>query len=217
VQTNAARITAVTSQFFGSPPVPSFFYNTSPGIDATGTTMHAAGCVIRAGVFGIGQVPGLRANGGQVWLCDSMVAANGLCAIEGTATVLADRCSLLPVATQCPTPPTGGLLGVGQPLPLQNGAPFTLNYRTIPNSYAAVFASQELTTLAIPGLHAQTQWIAGGIVNLGVVLADASGQATATWNIPAGTWLVDQPLWFQGLTGFALPLQLSPVAGGLIR
>ncbi len=80
-----------------------------------------------------------------------------------------------------------------------------------------MFASQELATLTIPVLHAQTQWLATGVINLGIVPADAAGHATATWNLRAGAWLVDQPMWFQGLTGFALPLQLSPVAGGLIR
>ncbi|MEO6597470.1 MAG: hypothetical protein ABIP94_22225 [Planctomycetota bacterium] len=87
-----------------------------------------------------------------------------------------------------------------------------------PNGYAAIFASQELATLTIAGLHAQTQWlVGGGILNLGVVFADGQGQANPSWTIPAGTRLIDQPLWFQGLTGFALPLQLSPVAGGVIR
>lgn len=217
VQASAARITAIDSGFFGSPPAPTFFYVVSPAISASSLTLHASGCTIKAGVYGSGQVPGLSVGAGEVWLSDCTVVGYGACAIQGAASVLADRCSLLPVSAQCQAPATGGLLGVTRPQPLQNGAPFTLVYKTIPNSYAAVFASQELATLTIPGLHAQTQWLGGGILNLGVVLADAAGDATATWNIPAGAWLVDQPLWFQGLTGFALPLQLSPVAGGVIR
>lgn len=217
VQATAARMTAIDSGFFGSPPAPSFFYVVSPAISATSMTLHAAGCTIQAGVYGTGQVPGLSVGAGEVWLSDCTVVGYGACPIQGAASVLADRCSLQPAGAPCPTPASGGLLGVTRPQPLQNGAPFSLTYRTIPNSYAAVFASQELATLTIPGLHAQTQWLGGGIFNLGVVLADASGQATGTWSIPAGAWLVDQPLWFQGLTGFALPLQLSPVAGGVIR
>lgn len=218
VQASAARITAIDCGFFGSPPVPTLLYVVSPAISATSLTLHAAGCTIQAGVFGAGQVPGLSVGAGEVWLSDCTVVGYGACAIQGAAAVLADRCSLQPVSALCATPATGDLLGVTRLQPLQNGAPFTLTYKTIPNSYAAVFASQELATLTIPGLHAQTQWLGGGgIFNLGVVLADAAGDATATWNIPAGAWLVDQPLWFQGLTGFALPLQLSPVAGGVIR
>lgn len=213
-----ARITAIDSQFFGSPLVPSFYYNCSPAVDATGSTLHASGCMFHAGVFGVGPVPGLHANGGQVWLSDSTVVGYGIwgCPIEATS-VLVDRCSLQPMNTGCTTPPSGGLLGVSRPQPLQNGAGFSLTYTTIPNGYAAVFASLRLASLDIPGLHAQTQWLLGGDINLGIVLADASGQATATVAIPTGAWLVDQAMWFQGVTGFSLPLQLSPVAGGLIR
>lgn len=216
VQATGARITAVDSSFFGSPSAVGFFYVCSPGIDVTSTTLHATGCTIRAGVWGTGSQPGLRANGGQVWLSDCTVTGYQTCAISATS-VLADRCVLLPALPACPTLPSGGLIGVTRPQPLQNGAAFSLTYRTIPNGYAAIFASQQLASLTIPGLHAQTQWLGAGVIDLGVVLANASGQATATWNIPAGAWLVDQPLWFQGLTGFAFPLQLSPVAGGLIR
>lgn len=212
-----SHITAIDSQFFGSPLVPSFFYVTSPAIDLSGTTLHASGCAIRSGTYGTGQAPALRANGGQVWLSDSNVVGYGFaCPIVATS-VLVDRCSVQPTSPNCPTLPGGALLGVSRPLPLQNGAPFSLVYSTIPNSYAAIFASQELATLTIPGLHAQTQWLGTGVINLGVVLADVAGHATAAWPIPAGAWLIDQPMWFQGLTGFALPLQLSPVAGGLIR
>lgn len=213
-----ARITAIDSQFFGSPLAPSFFYNCSPGIEITGTTLHAAGCAFRAGTYGTGSQPGLRANGGQVWLSDCTVVGYGPagCPIDATS-VLADRCTLQPALPSCTTPLGGGLLGVTRPQPLQNGAGFTLSYQTVPNGYAAVFASLELVSLDVPGLHAQTQWIGGGLINLGIVTANAAGQATATVPIPAGAWLVDQALWFQGVTGFSLPLQLSPVAGGLIR
>ncbi len=211
-----ARITAIGSTFADTSSF-AFHYFPSAAIDLVSTTLHAADCTIRAAP-GPGSPPiaALQATGGNVWLSDCTVVGVQTCPIAA-ASVLADRCVLQPVLSTCPTPASGGLLGVSRALPLQNGAPFSLVYKTIPNSYAAVFASQELASLTIPGLHAQTQWLGPGVINLGVVLADASGQATATWAIPAGTWLVDQPLWFQGLTGFALPLQLSPVAGGLIR
>lgn len=213
-----ARITAIDSRFFGSPLAPSFFYNCSPAVDATGTTLHASDCVFHAGTYGTGRQPGLRANGGRVWLSDCTVVGYGSwgCPIEATA-VLADRCSLQPVSANCTPPPSGNLLGVARPQPLQNGTAFSLTYTTMPNGFAAVFASLEMASLDVPGLHAQTQWLGGGIVNLGIVFADASGRAQASVAIPAGAWLVDQSLWFQGVAGFSLPLQLSPVAGGLIR
>lgn len=211
-----SRITAIDSTFSDN-WVGTFHYFPSTAIDLTGTTLHAAGCTIDA-AEGPGGPPiaALHAVGGNVWLSDCTVIGTLTCPIVATS-VLADRCVLQPALPACSTPASGGLLGVSRSQPLQNGAPFSLVYKTIPNSYAAVFASQELGTLTIPGLHAQTQWLGLGVNNLGVVLADAAGDASGTWTIPAGAWLVDQPLWFQGLTGFALPLQLSPVAGGLIR
>ncbi|MBX3463430.1 MAG: hypothetical protein KF830_09675 [Planctomycetes bacterium] len=217
VRATTARVTAIDSHFFGSPIGMGFYYSTAPGIDATNTTLHVASCSIQSGVYGVGQVPGLRANGGQVWLSDCTVAGRLACAIGGTGPVLADRCSLSPVMASCPPPPAGGLLGIERPQPLQTGAAFTLVFKTIPNSYAAVFASPELTTLTIPGLHAQTQWLGVGVFDLGAVFADSLGRATATWQLPSVPDFVDQTLWFQGVTGFAFPLQLSPVAGGLIR
>jgi hypothetical protein len=130
--------------------------------------------------------------------------------VPGTVTIV-------PVGSQVDTtlaPPAGAAahpVGLAfdasnAPSALQNGATFALDYLTIATGFAAIFASQELATLTIPGLHAQTQWLGGlGLVNLGVVLADAQGRASASWPIPAGTRLIDQPLWVQGVTGFSLP------------
>lgn len=208
-----SQVTAIDTTFRGS-PIASLPHPTGqPGVDLVDSTFHASVCSIFAGVeFG---AVALRTSGGQVWLSDSSVVSVAGCAISATGSVVVDRCSLQ--GWSCTVPTSGELLGVSRSSALQNGATFALSYRTIPNSYAAIFASQELGTLTIPGLHAQTQWLGGGIINLGLVFADGLGQVNANWAIPAGTWLIDQPLWFQGLTGFALPLQLSPVAGGVIR
>jgi hypothetical protein len=208
-----SHVSAIDTTFQGS-PITSLPYPTGqPGVELGDSTFHASGCSIFAGMEFL--TPALRSVGGRVWLSDSTLVGT-TCPIQATGEILVDRCALQPLSVGC-APPSGGLLGVSRPSALQNGAAFDLNYRTIGNGYAAIFASQDLTTLTIPGLHAQTQWLGGGIVNLGLVFADGLGQANVSWTIPAGTWLIDQPLWFQGLTGFALPLQLSPVAGGVIR
>lgn len=214
LQATNAKITATDTTFRGSPLTSLPHPTGQPGVDLVDSTFHASGCSIFAGVeFG---AVAMRTAGGQVWLSDSSVVSVAGCAISATGPVVTDRCSLQ--GWSCTVPSSGALLGVSRPNPLQNGATFTLNYQTIPNGYAAIFASQELASLDIAGLHAQTQWLGGGsILNLGLVFADGQGQASASWAIPVGTWWIDLPLWFQGLTGFALPLQLSPVAGGVIR
>jgi hypothetical protein len=52
---------------------------------------------------------------------------------------------------------------------------------------------------------------------LGVVVADAQGIASASWLVPAGPQFVDRTLRLQGFSGFALPLQASPLVGGVVR
>lgn len=208
-----SQVTAIDSTFRGSPPTSLPHPTGQPGVDLSGSTFHASGCSIYSGVEFLARA--LNATGGQVWLSDSTVIASG-CTIWSTGTAVVERCTLS--SAPCMATSSENLLGVSRLNALQNGGTFDLTYHTIPNGYAAIFASQELATLTIPGLHAETQWLGGlGIINLGVVFADGLGHASASWAIPAGTWLIDQPLWFQGLTGFALPLQLSPVAGGVIR
>jgi hypothetical protein len=70
----------------------------------------------------------------------------------------------------------------------------------------------------LPGVLAQPLWIAlAGAQNLGITPADAAGVATASWPIPSAPSLVGETLWFQAVTGLALPLQASPASGGTIR
>lgn len=98
-------------------------------------------------------------------------------------------------------------------------APFTVTFGcTIRGLVPGGVQVQDLTGVAAVTIAApasQVVHLAG--LDFSIVTANAAGQATATVAIPGGAWLVDQALWFQGVTGLALPLQLSPVAGGLIR
>lgn len=98
-------------------------------------------------------------------------------------------------------------------------APFTVTFGcTIRGLVPGGVQVQDLTGVAAVTIAApasQVVHLAG--LDFSIVTANAAGQATATVAIPGGAWLVDQALWFQGVTGLALPLQLSPVTGGLIR
>jgi hypothetical protein len=101
---------------------------------------------------------------------------------------------------------------------LQNGAVFTLHQRTDPNALVAIFVSPNLGDASAPGVLEQPASLSpSSFWNAGLFVADPTGFVAAAWNIPAGTTFVDLQLWFQGVSGPSLPLQTSPVAGGIVR
>jgi hypothetical protein len=182
----------------------------------TGSTLHGSGLVLTSFTPST-----LRADDSPVWLSDSTLVNNGsLCPVGFTGvTPQLDRCTLLPAAANCPPfLPAASLLGVSRPAPLQSGQPFTLVFQTVPNGFVAVWASTAFGGGAVPGVLAQPVATEPTMaIDAGIVFAGAGGNAIATRTLPAGPALVDVPIWFQGVTGFSLPLQVSPPAGGTVR
>ncbi|MCA8977465.1 MAG: hypothetical protein KDC98_22270, partial [Planctomycetes bacterium] len=108
------------------------------------------------------------------------------------------------------------LLGVERPAPLQAGSAFQLDYRTEPNRLVAILASPGLDTATIGGVLAQPLWLpSAGLFPAGLITADGQGVAVARWQMPAG--VVGRTMWFAGISGTALPVQASPVAGGIVH
>lgn len=190
------------------------------GIRLTGGTLHGSNLEIRGGaiLFPSSGADALALNStGAVWLTDSLLS--GGCPLLPAGQQLS-RCTLVATSRNCPpVPPSSvALLGVSRPLPLQAGSVFTLAYVTEPNAFVAVVASTSLSRLDLPSLLVQPSWLEQPPSFLaGLVLADASGHATASWPIPAGPGIADQRLWFMGLSGSTFPLQVSPPAGGVAR
>jgi hypothetical protein len=109
------------------------------------------------------------------------------------------------------------LLGVERVAPLQPAATFELRYRTEPNGFVVIFAGPEVGTVDFGPFLEQPSWLAENTSFVAaVVVADATGLATASWPIPNGPFS-DLTLWFKGISGFTLPLQASPPAGGVVR
>ncbi len=214
---------AIDSTFTGS----QFLFGVTlgnPGILLGGSELHGSGLTLtgqQTGPAGGGPalvLDPLLGSESRAWLEGSqLIAGTGACAVEapGQQVSLAD-CTLTQAAT-CPVPAPASLLGVAQPQPLQLGATFTLAYRTEPNGFVVVFASPSLAPLALPIFEQPLLLDATAALAAGLVLADANGAANASWPIPAAPQLVDTAFWFQGISGLALPLQLSPVAGGRLR
>ena len=94
--------------------------------------------------------------------------------------------------------------------------PFALEFRTEPNGFVGVFASAGLDTLTAPQLE-QPVWLSSATCfALDMLSADANGLATGSWSVPAGTYFAGERLWLQGFSG-PLPMQTSPVVGGIVR
>jgi hypothetical protein len=126
------------------------------------------------------------------------------------------RCTLQPSSCPAPGVPTNGpLLAVHRPAAPQAGAPFQLFFTAEPNELVGVFASLGLATSTFSELEQPVALDLGTVIALDLLVADGLGQATGTWNVPAGT--ANLSLWLQGVTPNAPPLQLSTVTGGVIR
>lgn len=190
------------------------------GIRLTGGMLHGSNLEIRGGsILFPSSGPGALAlnSTGAVWLSDSLL--RGGCPLLPAGQQLS-RCTLIATSTNCaPVPPsTVALLGISRPAPLRAGSVFALDYVTEPNAFVAVVASTSLSRLDLPALLAQPSWLEQPPSFLAaLVLADASGHATASWPIPARPGIADQRLWFMGLSGSTFPLQASPPAGGVAR
>lgn len=191
------------------------------GVWLTNATLHGSNLVIQSGGVSFPLPnPGFAVLGdGALFLSDSQL--HGGCPIQwtGSARELV-RCTLTGTNTNCATvaPSPQPLLGITRPAPLTPGALFTLQFHGEPNGLVAIFASGGPGRLDLPTLLVQPLWLDSTMAFLhDFAVADAQGLATAGWLIPTGPGIADQQLWFQGLSGFTLPLQTSAPAGGIAR
>ena len=168
---------------------------------------------------GTATLPGGAAIGGelahQVWVSDSTLASGdpAVCAITAS-TGRHDRCVLTP---NCSALASGLVLGASRPLPLQNGVPWSAQFMAAPGMAIGVAAAPEFFAQSYVQLEQSLLLPAASAFPLDVLVTDAQGVATGTWSVPAGPLFVDRVVWLQGFTGFAYPLQASPLVGGVVR
>jgi hypothetical protein len=201
-------------------PVGTTFYFPSEALEVVDCKVHGSHVDLLGGSSVLqGGAPAVRATGSVLWFSDStLTAGNGACAIVASGTAAhVDRCALVSNGVGCSNPTGLPLLGVSRAQPLENGSTFALDFTTAPNGLIAVFANFDVTTLTLPHLRQPLLLPPFDAIAAALLLADGAGQAIASWPIPAGAQFVDRQLWFQGLTGPDFPLQLSPLAGGVVR
>ena len=172
----------------------------------------------RLALAGIGESC-VVASGAPVWISDSQLSGGGAnhCVVDGAVELA--RCTLWPPAGACGLTGTGApLLGVHRPTALAAGATFQLDFQAAPSAFVLVFAGAELATVSWGPLLAQPSWLhEASSFPVTVLLTDVQGAASVSWPIPSGPGITNQKLWFKGLTGWELPLQVSPPVGGVVR
>ncbi|MFK7740504.1 MAG: hypothetical protein AB8H80_09270 [Planctomycetota bacterium] len=218
----SAQVTAVDSVFTGSPNAGFFAPTTGRGVQLNiNSWFHAVRCEIRSGAPASPNVvreAALRsAPTSQFWLRDCTLETDpNVCAFDHDGSGRIDSCTIIGNTT-CLGPDIGPVIGVRRLAPLSPGATFALEYTVEPLGFVGLFVGPTLDTIVLPILE-QPSWLASqDSFVLTVMLADAQGVATGSWPIPANPALVHQAFWFKGITGLALPLQVAPPVGGVIR
>ncbi|MCA8950570.1 MAG: right-handed parallel beta-helix repeat-containing protein [Planctomycetes bacterium] len=231
----AATVSASQCTIFGGS---TFFAAAPSGIAASGTaTLSCSDCTIEGGYQGsvhtiVAIASGIALTGAaRVWLVDS--TANALQAPfvnafavgidnQSSQPVTIERCTVLDsrgnpnVWTGTVQP--GLLLGLSTTAPMVRGSTFRLDFRSRPGLPVAAHGAFGLGAPASLPLLVQPEWgFAANSIPLALMIADAQGAAGLPVTLPNVAWLQDLPLWFCGWTEQNLPLQLSPVVGGLVR
>lgn len=212
-----ADVTAVQTGFYSWQP----FNTPGPLIDLDGSRFHASACSTSGNLWQLVDLYLRATNGSRAWFADGYIGSTstGHCPLQVSqdSQVQIARTNYA-AAVGCAQPTTGPLLGVQRSTPLQVGQTFQLEFKAEPGAFVILFAGPALGTVDFGPLLAQPSWLDDRYSFVVTwLLADATGSATASLPIPSGPGIADLTLWFKGISGFSLPLQVSPPVGGVAR
>ncbi|MCB9886274.1 MAG: hypothetical protein H6838_12335 [Planctomycetes bacterium] len=174
--------------------------------------------------------PAVRlASGDRAWFVDCTFAvhqqpvlATPALISTATAPVVFDRCTFTdnlgqPGATVGPVQ-NGLVLALTSNTPLARGGTFQLDFASRPLLPVVVHARFGLDASGFyPFLAGPDFGFVGSSLQFALRIADAQGHASVPVPIPNAPWVQDLPLWFAGWSELAMPVQMSPAIGGLIR
>jgi hypothetical protein len=208
-----SEVAATDCVFTGT--IPLLVLPSHPAVALTGSRLRGSRLSLIAFGGGGAVPPALRGDAASVvWLSDSTaVGAPGSCAVEAV-NGRHDRCVLTP---PCSTLPSGFVLGAHRVSPLLNGGVFAVDFALQPGMAVGVFAAESFASQVHVELEQSLLLPAASAYPLTAVVANAQGVASGSWLVPSGPQFVDRTLWLQGFSGFALPLQASPLVGGVVR
>ncbi len=224
-----ANVTAIDSRFTGAIGSAQAAWSSTVGMQLQDSTLLGSHLEVRGGGgYGGGgswaPQPAVMLTNGTLWLCDCLLAGGAdlggggaACplSVQGAQPARLARCTLQPNCGS--TIPNGPLLGVHQPGPLQSPGPVTLEFNTEPSGVVAVYFATGIGNLTIAGLEQPILLDVTSTFHLETMFADATGFASRAWNVPPG--LTNWTFFFQAVGTAPAPylLQLSPVAGGVVR
>jgi hypothetical protein len=203
-----------------------------PGANVALGSLHAERTqfVGGQGMLTVGGACGIMAaNTATLWLADSTVVGGGAPGTGGPASALCSvaaapvqlvNVTLTPGAPSVP-PSVGGVVANAPLVRLaitpsfQRGATSTLSFAGEPGAPFVLALAFDTAPTSLT-LVVEPVWLLGNApVALG--LLDAAGTFTMPVAVPAGPSLQHQFVWCQAVSGFALPLRATTIAGGLIR
>ena len=211
-----SELVAVDTTVSFTPNVPIPTAGTKSAVEVVGSRFRGSRLDVSVfnGPFGTAG-PAVRGDGAsEVWLSDcTLLGGAGGCALDGTAG-RHDRCVLTP---PCSTLPSGFILGAHRVSPLINGGVFAVDFTLQPGMAVGVFTAETFASQVYVQLEQSLLLPAASAYPLAALVANPQGVASASWLVPAGPQFVDRTLWLQGFSGFTLPLQASPLVGGVVR
>lgn len=217
VSATDADVTAVSSSLLGS-----FGFYPAPAVQLADSRFFGSDLWLRGG-DGIASTSAVAMTGSsELWLSDSELVSTSLaCAIQSSGQLVRlDRCTFVGGSSGPCAPPASGppQLGIRQDGHLSPGVPFDLAFTLEPGGAVFVLAGFGLDTIDVPPLLAQPSWLtsANKFVDA-VLLTDAAGEAAYGVTLPANPAIVDAAVWFEGIGLGSGGLQVSAVAGGVVR
>ena len=193
----------------------------TPGIQLTNSRLHASGVTVTGGAASATSpgAPGIQATGGSLWLADATVTAGGGCAVSANGLVRIDRSTLNGSGASCALSPTGApQVGIDRTGPIQIGQLFQVTLTSEPNALLVLYGSVGLAAPVVAPVLDQPVWIdATSLFLSDLTVATPLGQTTFSYAVPPFPALVGAQFWLQGVGGMTLPLQTTPVVGGIVR
>lgn len=215
IRATQSELSLIDCTILGSGPGP-LGGSLQPAIALIGSRLRGSNLQVQAGAGGsFAGAPAIAGDAASsLWLSDSTVGADPNVCPLAVAHGRHDRSTLTP---NCSSTPSGFVLGVHRVQPVQPGQLFAVEFLAQPGMAVGLFAAYSFASQGFAELEQSLLLPASSWFALGPYVADAQGIAAAAWPIPAGPAITGQTVWVQGFSGFAFPLQASPLVGGVAR
>ncbi len=215
-------VTAVGGEFLGSSVLATggSFSNGHGILLSEDSHFHGSGFTALGGLTPVGGSAAVLASPTNFWASDAVLEGGpGACALESSGPLNLDRCTVIDNGTGCVGAAPGvSLVGVTRSGPIVIGATFSVDYKTAPFGMVTTLVSTDTASVFLPQIITPALWLDPALlINAGGASADANGDLTVSWSVPATPALVDQRYWFQGVSPSTIPFSASPVVGGVIR